>query len=348
MYIKKIVGLIAILVAIGMGVFSFYIYQMLLAPNTNFEEDQVYVYIKTGSNFQDVYQQISPFLKNPENFETVAVQKKYAYNIRPGKFMIQKDMNNNDLVSVLRSHNIPVAVMFNNQDRIDLLAGRISNQIEADSAELVKVIQDTAFLNQNGFNKDNLLNMYIPNKYEFFWNTPAGKFRERMLKEYQSFWNETRLEKAEKIGLTPHQVQNLAAIVQKETAKVDERPRVAGVYMNRILNNWKLEADPTVIYALKNKDGIYDTTTIKRVLYKDLEIESPYNTYRNEGIPPGPIAMSDISSIDAVLNYEKHDYYFFVADPKNPGYHKFAKTYAQHNRNKAEYVNWISKMKITR
>src|SRR5699024_10373647 len=140
------------------------------------------------------------------------------------------------------------------------------------------------------FNKENLLNMYLPNKYEFFWNTDAKRFRERMLKEYKTFWNEDRLAKAEKIGLTPHQVQNLAAIVQKETSQVDERPRVAGVYMNRILNGWKLEADPTVIYALKNRGMEYDTTTIKRVLYKDLEIESPYNTYRNEGIPPGPIA----------------------------------------------------------
>lgn len=348
MYIKKIVGLVAILVAIGMGVFSYFIYQTLLAPNTNFEEDHVFLYIKTGSNFQDVYHQISPYLKNPDQFQTVAVQKKYAYNVRPGKFMIHKDMSNNDLVSVLRSQNIPVPVMFNNQDRIDALAGRISKQIEADSAALVKAIQDTAFLNKNGFTKANLLNMYIPNKYEFFWNTPAEKFRERMLKEYQSFWNESRLEKAKKIGLTPHQVQNLAAIVQKETAKVDERPRVAGVYMNRILNNWKLEADPTVIYALKNRGEVYDTTNIKRVLYKDLEIDSPYNTYKYEGIPPGPIAMSDISSIDAVLNYENHDYYFFVADPKNPGYHKFAKTYAQHNRNKAEYVKWVNQLKINR
>lgn len=348
MYIKKILGIVAILIAVGMGVFSYFVYKTLLAPNTDFEEDQVYLYIKSGSSFQDVYDDISPYLKNPENFRTVAVQKKYAHNVRSGKFQLRKDMSNNDIISVLRSQNIPVSVMFNNQDRIVNLAGRISSQIEADSTELVQVITDTAFLRENGFNKENLLNMYLPNKYEFFWNTDAKRFRERMLKEYKTFWNEDRMAKAEKIGLTPHQVQNLAAIVQKETSQTDERPRVAGVYMNRILNGWKLEADPTVIYALKNRGMEYDTTTIKRVLYKDLEIESPYNTYRNEGIPPGPIAMSDISSIDAVLNYEIHEYYFFVADPKNPGYHKFAKTYAQHNRNKNEYVKWLGKMKINR
>jgi len=348
MYIRKILFIIAILIAVGMGIFSYFIYSALLTPNTDFEEDEIQVYIKSDDNYYDVYQQLKPHLKNIDKFDLVAQQKKYASNIKPGRYTLSKDMTNNDIISVLRTQNHPFSITFNNQDRIEKLAKRISQQIEADSISLIKTMKDSVFLAKNDFNSDNLLNMYIPNQYEVYWNTSAEKFRERMLKEYKRFWNDERLEKAKKIGLTPNEVQNLASIVQKETAKVEERPRVAGVYMNRIKKGWKLEADPTIIFALKNRGEKYDTTTIKRVLYKDLEIDSPYNTYLNEGIPPGPIAMSDISSIDAVLNYENHDFFFFVADPKNPGFHQFAKNYAQHNRYKNEYVNWLRKMKINR
>ncbi len=348
MYIRRILFIIALLIAVAMGVFSYFIYSALLVPNTNFEEEYIHIYIKSDDNYYDVFQQLKPQLKNPDKFDIVAQQKKYSSNIKPGRYTLEKDMTNNDIIAVLRSQNHPFSIVFNNQDRLPTLAKRIAQQIEADSISLMKAMQDTTFLAEHDFSAENSLNMYIPNQYEFYWNTSAQKFRERMWKEYKKFWNEERLTKAEKIGLTPHEVQNLASIVQKETSQVDERPRVAGVYMNRINKGWKLEADPTVIYALKNRGLEYDTTTIKRVLYKDLEIDSPYNTYLNEGIPPGPIAMADISSIDAVLNYENHDFFFFVADPKNPGYHKFAKSYAQHNRYKNEYVNWLKKMKINR
>jgi UPF0755 protein len=168
-----------------------------------------------------------------------------------------------------------------------------------------------------------------------------------MLKEYKRFWNDERKEKAEVLNLTPSKVSSLAAIVQKETVKADERPRVAGVYLNRIRQGIPLQADPTVIYAIKKETGNYDTI-IKRVLYRDLEIASPYNTYKNRGLPPGPITMPDISSIKAVLNPEKHDYLFFVADVSNFGYHMFAKTLAQHNRNKEQYVRWLNNQNIRR
>jgi UPF0755 protein len=168
-----------------------------------------------------------------------------------------------------------------------------------------------------------------------------------MQQEYNRFWRKERLEKAEEINLTPTQVMVLASIVQKETAKVDERPKVAGVYMNRYKNGWKLDADPTVIYAIKDESQKFDTI-IKRVLYKDLKLDSPYNTYLYKEIPPGPITMPDISSIDAVLNYQDHDFFYFVADVENFGYHKFAETLAQHNRNKREYVRWINQQGIRR
>ncbi|MBC9797064.1 endolytic transglycosylase MltG, partial [Sinomicrobium weinanense] len=173
------------------------------------------------------------------------------------------------------------------------------------------------------------------------------EFRQRMLKEYHRFWNEERLARARSQNLDREQVITLASIVQKETARADERPRVAGVYLNRLRKNILLQADPTVIYAIKKHTGDFDTI-IKRVLYKDLEIDSPYNTYKYAGLPPGPIAMPDISSIDAVLAPEKHDYYYFVANINQPGYHKFSKTLSQHNANKQEYVRWLNDQKIHR
>ncbi|MBT8319662.1 MAG: endolytic transglycosylase MltG, partial [Gramella sp.] len=274
-------------------------------------------------------------------------KKGYAANIRPGRFFLEKGMNNNDLVNRLRSGNRPVKVIFNNQERLEDLAGRISEQIEADSVSLIKAFRDDDFLAENNFEDKTALGMYIPNQYEFYWNTSAEEFRSRMKKEYDRFWNEERLKKAGDIGLSPKEVITMASIVQKETAKVDERPKVAGVYMNRFKNGWKLDADPTVIYAIKEKTGNFDTI-IKRVLYKDLELDSPYNTYKYKQIPPGPIWMPDISSIEAVLNYEDHNYFYFVADVENFGYHKFAKNLAQHNRNKREYVRWINKQGIKR
>ena len=256
-------------------------------------------------------------------------------------------MNNNEIIGAIRSKNIPIKVAFNNQERLENLAGRVSQQIEADSISLIKIFKEESFITNNGFTIDNVLGMYIPNKYEFFWNTSAEQFRDRMLKEYKRFWSAERMDKAKGVGLTPNEVTTIASVVQKETAKVDERPRVAGVYVNRYKNDWKLEADPTVIYALKKHRDDWDLV-IKRVLYKDLELDSPYNTYKYYKLPPGPIAMPDISSIDAVLNYERHEYYFFVANVENFGYHKFAKTLAQHNRNRKQYINWINKQKVRR
>lgn len=347
MYIKKILIAIAILGIIALGIFGYYVYNSIFSSNTAFEAQEQIVYIPSDANYQTVIDSLRPLLKDLESFNLVAQKKGYSNNVRPGRYLLEKGMNNNELVNQLRIGNKPVKLVFNNQERLEDLAGRISSQIEADSIELLKSFKDADFLQNNDFDERNALNMYIPNQYEFYWNTSAEEFRERMQKEYNRFWNEQRREKAEKIGLTQHEVMTLASIVQKETAKVDERPKVAGVYMNRYKDGWKLDADPTVIYAIKEKTGNYDTI-IKRVLYKDLEIDSPYNTYKYRQLPPGPIWMPDISSIDAVLNYEDHNFYYFVADVENFGYHKFAKNLAQHNRNKQEYIRWINKQGIKR
>lgn len=347
MYIKKILLAVVLLGLVAMGGFSWYVYSTVFSPNTAFNNEQAHIYIPTDATYQDVVLELEPLLNDMDDFTAVAQKKGYASNIKAGHFIIKKGMNNNDIINTIRSKNIPIEVKFNNQERLEDLAGNIARQIEADSISLLHAMQDSVFLKEAEQTDETALALYIPNTYEFYWNSSAETFRDRMKTEYNRFWNESRTQKANKLNLTPAQVMSLAAIVQKETAKVEERPRVAGVYVNRLERGMPLQADPTVIYAKKRAENDFDQI-IKRVLYKDLELDSPYNTYKYAGVPPGPIAMPDISSIDAVLNYEKHDYYYFVANTKRFGYHKFAKTLAQHNRNKAEYVRWISQQGVNR
>ncbi len=347
MYLRKILFITAIIIALVGGYATYYVYKQVFSPNTAFNNPYAHLYIKTNSSYADVKSQLQNLLKDPESFDRVAHKKGYTSNPRPGHFKIKQGMNNNEIVNTLRSNNIPIQISFNNQETIYRLAGRIAQQIEADSLSLINAMLDPQFLEQNNFNTDNALAMYIPNTYEFFWNTTAQGFRNRMLTEYQNFWNQNRLEKAKKQNLTPLQVISLAAIVHRETQMNDERPKVAGVYLNRLQRNMLLQADPTVIYAIKKETGNYDTI-IRRVLFRDLEINSPYNTYKFPGVPPGPITMPDLTAIEAVLNPQHHNYLFFVADVSNPGYHLFAQTLAQHNRYRQQYINWINSQQIMR
>lgn len=347
MYIKRILLIIVLAGLVVGGIFSYMVYNAIFAPNTAFNNEEAFVYVPTGASFSEVTQILEPLVDDMDSFIQVANRKGYSSNIKAGKYALKKGMNNNEMINNLRSNNIPVKVSFNNQETIEDLAGRIAEQIEADSLDLITTFKDEAFLRSKGFNEATRLGMYLPNSYEFFWNTSAEEFRERMYKEYDRFWTEDRMAKAKKLNMSPMEVVTLASLVHKETAKIDERPKVAGLYLNRLRKGMLLQADPTVIYALKKEAGDFNLI-IKRVLYKDLEIESPYNTYKFAGLPPGPIAMPDISAIDAVLNPESHDYLYFVADVENFGYHKFAKTLAQHNRNKVQYVRWINSKKINR
>jgi len=347
MYIKKIIVVIALLGLVVAGYFSYFVYNTMFVDNTAFNNEEAYIYVPSNSSYEDVRELLTPLLKDIDRFDALANRKKYVSNIKAGRFVIKKGMNNNDIINSIRSKNIPIKVSFNNQESLEALAGRIANQIEADSASVISSMKETSFLSENNFNKKTALGMYIPNSYEFFWNTSGEQFRDRMLTEYNRFWTESKLNKAKALGLSPQEVITLASIVQKETAKVDERPRVAGVYVNRLKRGMPLQADPTVIYAMKYESGDFDQV-IKRVLYKDLELDSPYNTYKYGGLPPGLIAMPDVSSINAVLNFEEHSYYYFVVNVENFGYHKFAKTLSQHNRNRQEYVRWINKQGINR
>ncbi|MCC4212387.1 endolytic transglycosylase MltG [Leeuwenhoekiella parthenopeia] len=347
MYIRKILAATALIGLVFAGIFAYMIYGKFFSPNTAFNNDEAHLYIPSDATYADVRKDLEPLLQDPVSFDEVAERKGYVNAVKPGHFIIKKGSNNNEIVNAIRSGNIPVKISFNNQERLQNLAGRVGIQIEADSLELLKAFTDEAFLKEHGFEEETALTMYLPNTYEFYWNTSAEEFRARMLQEYKRFWTPERIAKAEAQGLNPKQVYTLAAIVQKETARADERPRVAGVYLNRLQNGWKLDADPTVIYAVKKSQDDFDQV-IKRVLYRDLETDSPYNTYKYGGLPPGPIFMPDLSAINAVLNPEKHEYYFFVADVSKPGYHLFAKTVAQHNANRKQYIDWINAQGINR
>lgn len=344
MNLKKLFILIFSLLLIVVGVLAYNFYNKIYTSNTTHEG---FLYIPTNSEYSDVEDLIRPFLKRVKPFSTVAKLKNYSNAIKPGKYLIKEGMSSMELVNLLRSgKQTIVKLSFNNQDTFEKLAGRIASQIEADSITLLNTFNETAFINENNFNENTALGMYIPNSYEFYWNTSAKLFRKRMHEEYNRFWNESRIKKAATLNLSKIEVITLASIVQKETSHVSERPTVAGLYLNRLNDQWPLQADPTIIFALKQAQG--NDIIIKRVLKKDLEIESPYNTYKYVGLPPGPISMPDISSIDAVLNPKKHDFYYMCASISNIGQHEFAKTLSQHNRNAAIYQNWLNNQGVNR
>jgi UPF0755 protein len=319
---------------------SFTVYIKFFTNNTKFSKNELYVEIPTGSKFEDVQKIISPYIENFSGFNLMARLRSYDKNVKSGRFLFKKGMGNFALIASLR-RNVPVKIAFNNQERLENVAQRIGFEIEPDSLQLITVFRDSLFLKKNGFTKENVLAMFIPNSYEYYWNTSAEKFRDKMLEEYRKFWNKDRLVKAKKLGMTPEEVITLASIVHKETVKSDERSKVSGAYLNRLKLGMPLQGDPTVIYALKLRDNDFNQV-IKRVLYGDLIINSPYNTYVNIGLPPGPIAQPDISAIDAVLNPEKHDYIYFCASVERFGYHEFASTYSQHQVNAKKYADWLN------
>ena len=347
MYIKKILLAILVIGLVVAAFFANFVYKAMLKPNTAFNNEEAYIYIPTNASYDEVRGQLEPILNDIDSFDDLAEQKKYTTNIKAGRYVIKKRMTNNDIINSIRSNNLPIKLSFNNQVSLEKLAGRVSEVIEADSLSILKAMNDKVFLSENNFNEATALGMYLPNSYEFFWNTSAEKFRDRMLMEYQRFWNETRVKKAEAIGLSPNQVIALASIVHEESKQASEQPRIAGVYINRLKIGMPLQADPTLKFAAY-KLPQYENTVIKRVLNVHKDIDSPYNTYKNLGLPPGLIAMPDISAIEAVLNYEKHNYLYFAADAKRLGFHKFAKTLSQHNANAREYQRYLSSQGIIR
>ncbi|WP_430809284.1 MULTISPECIES: endolytic transglycosylase MltG [unclassified Carboxylicivirga] len=318
-------------------------YDRIYAPNVTVDAAQPYFYIPTGADFEDVMVALEDgaYLKDAAAFRWVAQKKNYT-RIKPGRYKLVNNWSNNDLVNLLRAgRQTAVKVTFNNIRTMAELAGEVSDYLECDSLSLLEALSNQDVFRQYGFNEAQAPALFIPNTYELWWNTTPESFIKRMHKEYQRFWSQTRRQKAEAAGLTPIEVSTLAAIVDEETIKSDEKPLVAGLYINRLRKGIRLQADPTVKYAIGD-------FSIQRVLSKDLKTDSPYNTYKYAGLPPGPIRVPSVSGIEAVLNYKKHDYLYMCAKEDFSGYHNFAKTLRQHNINARKFQRALNSNRIYR
>jgi len=328
--LNKWIVVIFIIAVVGGGIRGFQLYKYIFLPNINTPGS---IIIPLNATYEQVLDSLRKheIIQDYKAFDWVAKRKNYAKLIKPGKYLLDKGLNTNEILNMLRSGNQqPVQVTFNNLRFISELAGAVSKYIQPDSVELLKKFTDPATFEKYGFTESTFHCMFIPNTYEFYWTTTADQFLERMSMEYKHFWNEERRNKATKLGLTPEEVMTVASIVQEESNKKDEKPIIAGLYLNRIKRGMPLQADPTVKFALGN-------FRIKRVLKSHLEVESPYNTYKYPGLPPGPINFPEIGSINAVLNAAKTPYIYMCAREDFSGYHNFAKTLSAHNENARKY-----------
>ncbi|ASB50935.1 endolytic transglycosylase MltG [Alkalitalea saponilacus] len=320
-------------------------YNFIFAPNVTVESNRDgVIYIPTGANFDEVLFLLehSGYIENMKSFQWVADRKGYPSRPRGGRYTLREGMSNNDIVNLLRSgRQTPVNVTFNNIRTHKELAGQLSRRLEADSLQFLKALTNEDALGEIGFARHTVLGMILPNTYEIFWTTTPEGFITRMHREYERFWNEERLERASNLGLTPLDVATLASIVDEETVREDEKSRVAGLYINRLRRGMRLQADPTIKFVIGD-------FTVNRILNRDLEVDSPYNTYLYAGLPPGPIRMPSVTGINAVLYYEEHNYLYMCAKDDFSGYHAFARTLQEHNRNAARYRRALNERRIFR
>lgn len=323
------------------GVIGYHVYDAIFTDNVSENKE---IYIPNNSAYSDVKKILidANVLDNQKYFDRVAQLMKYGDGkIKTGFYKIKKGWNNKELISILRSGaQSEINLTFNNVRKIENLAGTVGQVMEFDSLDFLSFVLDDKNLEKWNKTKENVLSQFIPDTYKVFWNDPVEKTVERLINEKNSFWeNKVRKDKLDASNLTKEEVYTLASIVEKETLVNAEKPRVAGVYLNRLKKEIMLQADPTVVFAVGD-------FSIRRVLNKHLENDSPYNTYLHAGLPPGPIYMPSKSSIDAVLNPENHKYLYFCAKPDGSGEHQFAKTLAQHNQNARKYQRWLNKNKI--
>lgn len=334
-----------ILSIVGVLSAGYILYSYILKANTQSANPAgTEIYISSNSTFEQVKDSLTKYnvLINPESFEWVAKKKGYNTRVRGGRYIIEANWSNNDLVNYLRIGNqTPVKLTFNNIDDLEELSQVIGSQIEANPQEILSAAQDTNLLKELKILNEQEELLFLPDTYFMYWTTDAKEFMQRMAKESRSFWNPKRLEKANAIGLTPFEVVTLASIVQKESNIAKEQPIIASVYLNRLKRGVRLQADPTVVFAHKAGND-----TIRRILHKHLKLDSPYNTYIYAGLPPGPICYPSKATIEAVLNAPQTKYMYFCADDSLNGTHIFAKTLRQHNRNAAKYRRALNKMKI--
>jgi UPF0755 protein len=317
-------------------------YQLYLYVfNANVKTEHA-LFIPAGATYNQVLDslQANDILLNYKAFQWVSKKKNYPEAVKPGRYLLKEGMNSNQIVNKLRAgEQDAVNVTFNNARFKEDMAGKVSRYIQADSVSILELFSDTAKIREWGFTQETYKAMFIPNTYQFYWTTDAGEFADRMKKEFDRYWNESRRAKADSLGLTPVEVTTLASIVQEETAKNDELKRVAGLYINRLKIGMPLQADPTVKFAVGD-------FSLRRILHVHLETDSPYNTYKYAGLPPGPVNFPEVSAIEAVLNHEDHNYIYMVAREDFSGYHNFARTLAEHNRNANKYRAALDKMKI--
>lgn len=298
--------------------------------------------IPSGSDYENVFSILDSLadIRNPELFHLIAKKKNYTTRVKPGRYIIEPGMTYPNIIDLLRSgKQTPVNLTFNNVRTLAQLAGKVAARIEPDSIELINFLSDESNYSADGFSKETVIAVFIPDTYQFYWTTDAKGFYSRMLKEYRSFWSPERQAKARNKNLDPLEVSTLASIVDEEAGKNDEKPRIAGVYINRLRIGMPLQADPTIRFALND-------FTITRVLKKHLLIESPYNTYRNKGLPPGPVNCPSRNGIESVLNAEDHNFLYFVAKPDFSGYHNFSSSLAEHNRYASQYQKELNRRRI--
>lgn len=343
----KITFALLLLLALIAGIAA---YDATLAPSveTGDQNGKRAVYVPTGADESRLDSLLRPYVKQGMFLREIIdyCSEKYG-GVKSGKFTIADGMSNYELMKRLFTlHGEEVRVRFNATSDIEQIAGAVARQIEADSTSLMHAFTDSLFLDSMNLDRNTLRAFFIPNTYNFYWDTSASGFLSRMVAEYRAFWTPERLEKASSMGMTPVEVSALASIVQAETAKTDERTDVAGLYVNRLKRGIRLQSDPTVIYAMRHEKGAEGP--IRRVYLSDLKIKSPYNTYINKGLPPAPINIPDISSIDAVLNHSAHDYIYMCASVERFGYHEFAEKLSEHNKNRRKYVKWVNDNGIKR
>lgn len=341
---KKILWGIVLFGIVAGGAVGYYYYEQLFSPVLFDRLETTELKIKTGALLEDVLFELKKNnqIKRLNGFKWLSAKMGYTdQTIKPGRYILTPGMNNITLVRLLRSGNqTPVKVVIYEGRTPDDILRKAEQNLEADPEELLDTLYSDYFLQSIGHTKDDAMSIFIPNTYEVYWNISPKNFLIKMHQEAQKFWKKNdRKSLAEKKGLTTNQVYTLASIVEKETNHAPEKPIIAGVYLNRLKKGMRLQADPTVIFAKK-------AYTLQRVKFNDLQFISPYNTYLNEGLPPGPISIASIESIDAVLNAEDHDYIFFCAKPGFAGQHAFASTLSAHSQNARKFHTWMNEQNI--
>jgi UPF0755 protein len=341
---KRIYAIMIVIFSVVLTSVSFYVWQMFYTPNILIDQEDRMIEIYPGTTFKDMqdFFHEEKIVKDLISFSVLAKFMNYDTNVKIGKYLLKNEMSNYEAIRVLRAGSqTPINITFTSVRMLEDLPPRICVNLALDEADLDSLLRLRETAEEYGFKPETFISMFIPNTYEVYWTSTGRDILDRMKAEYDRFWNEERKAKADSLGMTPQEVSTLASIVQAETVKKDERPRVAGVYINRLQRNIPLQADPTLIYALGD-------FTIKRVLNEHKEIDSPYNTYKNRGLPPGPINMPSIHSIDAVLNFEKHKFYYFCAKEDFSGYHNFATNLNEHLRNARKYQAALNRARLYR